>query len=143
VVGKSDGFQYVRFHGIFQNDMFVYREDEHGNPIYNFQYVDDIYDRMLAKGNAPLSSWGSRQLLFPRSTTRPSGGVLMAARLPITRSGRTWSGSSRSIASTAMAPTRCVSGISKYGMNRISISHFSVGVSGKILRVIQEHRGND
>ena len=51
---KYDGFQYVRFHGIFQDDMFVYREDEHGNPIYNFQYVDDLYDRMLAKGVRPF-----------------------------------------------------------------------------------------
>jgi xylan 1,4-beta-xylosidase len=53
-VGKWDGFRYVRFHGIFQDDMFVYREDEHGNPIYNFQYVDDLYDRMLAKGIRPF-----------------------------------------------------------------------------------------
>src|SRR5579875_3417250 len=49
-----DGFQYVRFHGIFQDDMFIFREDEHGNPIYNFQYVDDLYDRMLAKGVRPF-----------------------------------------------------------------------------------------
>jgi xylan 1,4-beta-xylosidase len=49
-----DGFQYVRFHGIFQDDMFIYREDGHGNPIYNFQYVDDLYDRMLAKGIRPF-----------------------------------------------------------------------------------------
>lgn len=54
MAGKYDGFQYVRFHGIFQDDMFVYREDERGNPIYNFQYVDDLYDRMLAKGVRPF-----------------------------------------------------------------------------------------
>jgi xylan 1,4-beta-xylosidase len=54
MAGKFDGFQYVRFHGIFQDDMFVYREDEHGTPIYNFQYVDDLYDRMLAKGIRPF-----------------------------------------------------------------------------------------
>src|SRR5579859_3546750 len=29
--GKYDGFQYIRFHGIFQDDMFIYREDAHGN----------------------------------------------------------------------------------------------------------------
>ena len=51
---KYDGFQYVRFHGIFQDDMFIYREDNQGNPIYNFQYVDDVYDRMLAKGVRPF-----------------------------------------------------------------------------------------
>ena len=51
---KYDGFQYVRFHGIFQDDMFIYREDQHGNPIYSFQYVDDLYDRMLSKGVRPF-----------------------------------------------------------------------------------------
>jgi xylan 1,4-beta-xylosidase len=49
-----DGFQYVRFHGIFHDDMFVYREDDQGHPIYNFQYIDDLYDRMLAKGVRPF-----------------------------------------------------------------------------------------
>jgi xylan 1,4-beta-xylosidase len=51
---RDGGFQYVRFHGIFQDDMFVYREDRNGSPIYNFQYVDDLYDRMLAKGVRPF-----------------------------------------------------------------------------------------
>jgi xylan 1,4-beta-xylosidase len=48
-VAHYDGFQYVRFHGLFHDDMFVYREDAKGEPIYNFQYVDDLFDRMLAK----------------------------------------------------------------------------------------------
>jgi xylan 1,4-beta-xylosidase len=53
-VHQDAGFQYVRFHGLFHDDMFVYREDEQGRPIYNFQYVDDLYDRMLAKGVKPF-----------------------------------------------------------------------------------------
>jgi xylan 1,4-beta-xylosidase len=52
------GFQYVRFHGIFHDDMFVYREDKDGNPIYNFQYVDDVFDRMLAGGVKPFVELG-------------------------------------------------------------------------------------
>lgn len=51
---ESDGFQYVRFHGLFHDDMFVYREDEQGRPIYNFQYIDDLFDRMLATGVRPF-----------------------------------------------------------------------------------------
>jgi xylan 1,4-beta-xylosidase len=54
LAAKYDGFEYVRFHGIFQDDMFVYREDALGNPVYNFQYVDDLYDRMLAQGVRPF-----------------------------------------------------------------------------------------
>jgi xylan 1,4-beta-xylosidase len=52
------GFQYVRFHGIFHDDMFVYREDKDGRPIYNFQYVDDVFDRMLAGGVKPFVELG-------------------------------------------------------------------------------------
>jgi xylan 1,4-beta-xylosidase len=55
---REAGFQYVRFHGIFHDDMFVYREDEKGNPIYNFQYVDDVFDRMLATGVKPFVELG-------------------------------------------------------------------------------------
>jgi xylan 1,4-beta-xylosidase len=51
---EYDGFQYVRFHGLFHDDMFVYREDEKGNPVYNFQYVDDLFDRMLEKHVRPF-----------------------------------------------------------------------------------------
>ncbi|HTB97302.1 MAG TPA: hypothetical protein VK716_09865 [Terracidiphilus sp.] len=48
------GFEYVRFHGLFHDDMFVYREDEQGQAVYNFQYVDDVFDRMLATGVRPF-----------------------------------------------------------------------------------------
>lgn len=51
---KYDGFQYVRFHGLFHDDMFVYREDEDEKPIYNFQYIDDLFDRMLANHARPF-----------------------------------------------------------------------------------------
>jgi xylan 1,4-beta-xylosidase len=42
------GFQYIRMHGILHGDMGVYSEDTHGNPQYNFQYVDTLYDALLA-----------------------------------------------------------------------------------------------
>ncbi len=58
MAGRYDGFQYVRFHGIFHDDMWVYREDKEGRPLYNFQYIDDLYDRMLAKGIRPFVELG-------------------------------------------------------------------------------------
>jgi xylan 1,4-beta-xylosidase len=57
-VSKYDGFKYVRFHGLFHDDMFIYREDEQGKPIYNFQYIDDVFDRMLQKGVRPFVELG-------------------------------------------------------------------------------------
>lgn len=56
-VVKECGFKYLRFHGLFHDDMFVYRETE-GNPIYNFQYIDDLIDRMLEMGIRPFVELG-------------------------------------------------------------------------------------
>ena len=48
------GFKYVRFHAIFQDENGIYDEDAQGNPIYNFSYVDQIYDGLLAHGIKPF-----------------------------------------------------------------------------------------
>ncbi len=48
------GFQYLRMHGLFDDDMCVYFEDRNGNPIYNWQYIDEVYDRMLEIGVRPF-----------------------------------------------------------------------------------------
>ena len=50
----STGIRYVRFHGILDDDMGVYTEDQHGNPVYNFASVDHVYDGLLANGVKPL-----------------------------------------------------------------------------------------
>lgn len=47
------GFRYLRFHGLFHDDMFVYREQD-GHPVYNWQYIDDLFDRMLSIGIRPF-----------------------------------------------------------------------------------------
>lgn len=46
-VQREIGFQYIRMHGILHDDMGVYTEDAHGNPEFNFQYVDALYDALL------------------------------------------------------------------------------------------------
>ncbi|GAC1428357.1 MAG: cellulase family glycosylhydrolase [Terriglobales bacterium] len=47
-------FQYVRFHGIFLDELGVYDEDKNGQPVYNFSYVDQIYDGLLQNGVRPF-----------------------------------------------------------------------------------------
>ncbi len=47
-------FQYVRFHGILNDDVGVYDEDKQGRPVYNFSYVDQIYDGLLANNVKPF-----------------------------------------------------------------------------------------
>jgi xylan 1,4-beta-xylosidase len=53
-VQREIGFHYIRFHGIFHDDMGVYKEDSHGNPIISFQYVDTLYDALLARHIRPF-----------------------------------------------------------------------------------------
>jgi xylan 1,4-beta-xylosidase len=48
------GLRYVRFHAIFHDEVGVYDEDEKGNPVFNFSYVDQIYDGLLAQGVRPF-----------------------------------------------------------------------------------------
>ncbi|HEY6252100.1 MAG TPA: glycosyl hydrolase family 39 [Candidatus Angelobacter sp.] len=47
-------FQYVRFHDILDDSVGVYDEDAQGNPVYNFSYVDQIYDGLLQAGVRPF-----------------------------------------------------------------------------------------
>jgi xylan 1,4-beta-xylosidase len=53
VKGITD-FRYVRFHAIFQDEVGLYNEDAAGNPVYNFSYVDQIYDGLLQNGVRPF-----------------------------------------------------------------------------------------
>ncbi len=53
-VKEITDFQYVRFHAILHDEVGVYNEDEHGNPVYNFAYVDEIYDGLLKNGVRPI-----------------------------------------------------------------------------------------
>jgi xylan 1,4-beta-xylosidase len=47
-------FRYVRFHDIFSDQNGVYSENKEGKPIYNWSYVDQIYDGVLALGVRPF-----------------------------------------------------------------------------------------
>ncbi len=53
-VKKVTDFQYVRFHAILDDENGVYSEDKNGNPIYNWSYVDHIYDGLLRNGVKPF-----------------------------------------------------------------------------------------
>ena len=56
-VSKTCGFKQVRFHGIFHDDMFVVREIN-GKIIYNWQYIDSLFDAVLECGVKPFVELG-------------------------------------------------------------------------------------
>jgi xylan 1,4-beta-xylosidase len=53
-VRSVTAFSYVRFHGIFHDELGLYSEDAAGKPLYNFSYIDQIYDGLLANGVRPF-----------------------------------------------------------------------------------------
>jgi xylan 1,4-beta-xylosidase len=54
LVKTATDFHYVRFHGIFDDENGVYSEDAQGQPVYNWSYVDQIYDGLLENGIRPF-----------------------------------------------------------------------------------------
>jgi xylan 1,4-beta-xylosidase len=52
------GFRYIRFHGLFCDDMGVYQENKQGQPIYNWQYVDELFDFLESIGMKPFVELG-------------------------------------------------------------------------------------
>jgi xylan 1,4-beta-xylosidase len=72
-VKKVADFKYVRAHAILHDEVGVYNEDEHGNPVYNFAYVDQIYDGLLANGVRPVVeiSFMPKKLAFNPDALHP------------------------------------------------------------------------
>ena len=66
------GIAYVRFHAIFHDELGVYSEDSKGEPVYNFSYVDQIYDGLLANGVRPLVELGFMPRQLAREDIRQS-----------------------------------------------------------------------
>lgn len=69
------GARYVRFHGVFHDDMFVYRATNGGGfgpptllekPVYTFAYVDKVFDAILDTGARPFVELG----FMPRELAR-------------------------------------------------------------------------
>jgi len=72
-VKQVSDFRYVRFHAILHDEVGVYNEDEHGDPVYNFSYVDQIYDGLLKNGVRPFVeiSFMPRKLAFNPDALHP------------------------------------------------------------------------
>lgn len=71
-VKRATDFKYVRFHAILSDEVGLYGEDASGNPVYNFSYVDQIYDGLLENGVRPFvelsfmpRKLASKEILYP------------------------------------------------------------------------------
>ncbi|MEV0162030.1 GH39 family glycosyl hydrolase [Nonomuraea fuscirosea] len=66
-VAAATGVEYLRFHGVFHDDMFVYRDGYGGgfgpdsplpSPVYTFSYVDKVFDFLVDLGVRPFVELG-------------------------------------------------------------------------------------
>ena len=63
-------FEYIRFHGIFDEDMHVYYEDEQGRPYLDFSRVDMLLDFVSSVGLKPYVEFGYIPKLLAKSSVK-------------------------------------------------------------------------
>ncbi|MGG1638813.1 GH39 family glycosyl hydrolase [Paenibacillus sp. NRS-1760] len=65
---RNLAFTHIRFHGVFNDEMMIYNETDDGEPIYNWAYVDKLYDFLLQSGIRPFVELGFMPTLLRRSS---------------------------------------------------------------------------
>ena len=58
MIQKECPFEYIRFHGLFHDEMGIVNRDESGRLFYNYQYVDILFDSLLDIGIRPVVELG-------------------------------------------------------------------------------------
>ena len=51
---RDVGFSYIKFNGIFSDEMRLYSTDALGKPVYSFAYVDKVFDFLRETGLRPF-----------------------------------------------------------------------------------------
>ncbi len=54
MVQQEIGFAYLRFHGIFDDEMMIYQENLAGNPVFHFDLLDQVLDFLSEIGLKPF-----------------------------------------------------------------------------------------
>jgi xylan 1,4-beta-xylosidase len=58
IVQEHIGFDYIRGHGLLTDDMGIYRERKGVGPVYNFTYLDRVFDSFLSQDIKPFIELG-------------------------------------------------------------------------------------
>lgn len=114
-VKAATEFRYVRFHDILDRAVGVFTEDKNGNPVYNFSYVDQIYDGLLANGIRPFVELS---FMPPKLASKP---ILQAFWYhPIVAPPKSWTLWDDLITKFAQHL------VARYGINEVSKWYFEV-----------------
>lgn len=116
MVRKQCGFQYLRMHGLFDDDMCVYFENRKGEPVYNWQYIDEVYDRMLQMGVRP----------FVELSFFPKGIAADNSKLQMWYQNRVTPDRSRYPKWHGLIKAFCQHLIDRYGIDEVSQWYFEV-----------------
>lgn len=113
---ENCGFKYLRMHGLFDDDMCVYFEDRNGNPTYSWQYIDDVYDRLLSMGIRPFVELS----FFPKGIASDTTKFQMWYRNRVTVDR------SRYPKWAALVKAFCQHVVDRYGIGEVSKWYFEV-----------------
>ncbi|MFA5293620.1 MAG: xylan 1,4-beta-xylosidase [Phycisphaerae bacterium] len=58
IVQEHIGFDYLRGHGLLTDDMGIYRDKKDVGPVYNFTYLDRVFDSFLSQKIKPFVELG-------------------------------------------------------------------------------------
>lgn len=65
---NSIDFKYIRFHGIFNDEMMVVNKRDNGEIVYNWSYVDSVFDFLMSIGIRPFIGLSFMPPLFASSS---------------------------------------------------------------------------
>jgi len=88
-IQQEVGFEYIIFHGLFDDDMMVYSENSLGQPELNFAYIDIAFDFLLSIGLKPFVELSYMPRLLAASDARFANSGRSCIGLP--KSMETWS----------------------------------------------------
>lgn len=113
-LSKDMNFNYIRFHGIFSDEMMVFNLSKTGDPIYNWTYVNEIFDFFLSKGIKPFIELG-----FMPSEIKSSDDTVFSwkANVSMPKDMRLWNDLIRSFTTHL---------INRYGINEVRTWYFEV-----------------
>ncbi|CAM4414426.1 helix-turn-helix domain-containing protein [Paenibacillus alkaliterrae] len=88
-IQKSVGFRYLRFHGLLDDDMMVYKENRSGNAELNFIYVDMLLDFIISIGMLPYIELG---FMPPQLAKAPNKINIRASVMSMPKDMGKWNG---------------------------------------------------
>ncbi|WP_431209998.1 GH39 family glycosyl hydrolase [Puia sp. P3] len=87
VVKEQLGFRYIRMHGLLSDDMGVCGYNDSGRVVYNWQYIDELYDFWKVYMYGRSWSWVLCPGRWPAGGRRSSGGGVMSRRQRTMKNG--------------------------------------------------------